>query len=89
LSSAEKTSQPDDFASLYRNAFKESGARTLWSMRPVDAPTQIDELAITQALRTHGGMDGRRLAKRIEKLCRATRKATVLCATYSSGTAQP
>jgi len=26
-----------------------------------------------RALRTHGGMDGRRLAERIEELCRANR----------------
>ncbi len=43
-------------------------------MRPVDQPTQADALAITQALRTHGRMDGRRLAERIEALCRAIRK---------------
>ncbi|MDR3567155.1 MAG: hypothetical protein P4L43_03925 [Syntrophobacteraceae bacterium] len=63
--------QQDDFVSLYRNAFKEFGARALWNMRPVDESTQADALAITQALRTHGGMDGRRLAERIERLCRA------------------
>lgn len=67
----EQKTKPDDFVSLYRSAFKEFGARALWSMRPVDEPTQADALAITQALRTHGGMDGRRLAERIERLCRA------------------
>jgi hypothetical protein len=41
-------------------------------MRPVEEPTQADALAITQALRMHGRMDGRRLAERIEALCRAT-----------------
>ncbi len=27
--------------------------------------------AVTRALRTHGGMAGRRLAERIEEICRA------------------
>jgi len=63
----------DDIASLYRRAFDAFGARALWNMRPVDAPTAADAMAITQALRTHGGMEGRRLAERIEPLCRAHR----------------
>ena len=67
----EQTPQLDDFVSLYRSAFKDFGVRALWSMRPVDDPTPADALAITQALRTHGGMEGRRLAERIERLCRA------------------
>jgi hypothetical protein len=64
-------SQPEDLASLYRRAFAEYGTRALWNMRPVKEPTPADALAITQALRTHGRMDGRRLAERIEELCRA------------------
>lgn len=63
--------QPDDLASLYRRAFDEYGTRALWNMRPVRDPTPADALAITQALRTHGRMEGRRLAERIEELCRA------------------
>ena len=63
--------QPEDLASLYRRAFAEYGARALWNMRPVMAPTPADALAITKALRTHGRIDGRRLAERIEELCRA------------------
>jgi hypothetical protein len=63
--------QPEDLGSLYRRAFAEFGARALWNMRPVEEPTPADALAITQALRTHGRMDGRRLAERIEELCRA------------------
>jgi hypothetical protein len=62
--------KPEDLASLYRRAFAEYG-RALWNMRPVKEPTPADALAITQALRTHGRMDGRRLAERIEDLCRA------------------
>jgi hypothetical protein len=57
---------------LYFQAFEQYGSVALWNMRPVEKPTQADALAITQALRTHGRMDGRRLAERIEELCRAT-----------------
>ena len=65
--------QPEDLASLYRRAFTEYGERALWNMRPVEEPIPADALAITKALRTHGRMDGRRLAERIEELCRAHR----------------
>jgi hypothetical protein len=64
---------PEDLATLYRRAFAEYGKRALWNMRPVEQPTPAAALAITKALRTHGGMNGRRLAERIEELCRATR----------------
>lgn len=63
--------QYDDLTSLYHRAFAEYGTRALWNMRPVEKPTSADALAITQALRTHGRMEGRRLAERIEELCRA------------------
>lgn len=63
--------QSEDLTSLYRRAFAEYGTRALWNMRPVEHPTPADALAITGALRTHGRMDGRRLAERIEALCRA------------------
>ena len=62
---------PQDLAALYRHAFEAFGAVALWNMRPVATPTVADALAITQALRTHGRMDGRRLAERIEALSRA------------------
>jgi hypothetical protein len=62
---------PEDLVSLYHRAFKEYGSRALWNMRPIEAPTPADALAIAKALRTHGGMDGRRLAEHIERLCRA------------------
>ena len=61
----------DDVVSLYRRAFAEYGPRALWNMRPSDDPTAADALAITKALRTYGGMEGRRLAEGIERLCRA------------------
>ncbi len=58
---------------LYRQAFAEYGAVALWNMKPVEHPTPGAALAITQALRTHGSMSGRRLAERIERLCHAAR----------------
>jgi hypothetical protein len=60
-----------DFVILYRRAFEEFGAAALWSSRPVADPTPADALAITKSLRTHGGMEGRRLAENIERLCGA------------------
>ncbi len=57
---------------LYRQAFAEYGPVALWNLRPVEHPTPGAALAITQALRTYGSMDGRRLAERIEQLCRAS-----------------
>jgi hypothetical protein len=66
-----KPKRPADLAGLYRQAFAEYGRRALWNMRPVAEPTPADALAITQALRTHGRMDGRRLAEQIEQLCDA------------------
>jgi hypothetical protein len=63
--------EPEDFATLYRRAFAEYGTQALWNMRPIEDPGPSDALAITRALRTHGGMEGRRLAERIEKVCRA------------------
>jgi len=60
-----------DIATLYRIAFRDYGTVALWSMRPVNDPSYADALAITKALRTHGGMPGRRLAEQIEALCHA------------------
>jgi hypothetical protein len=61
----------DDFKTLYQQAFRDFGSVALWNMRPIKDPTPADALAITAALRTYGRMDGRRLAERIEELCRA------------------
>jgi hypothetical protein len=66
----EQAKKPDDYATLYYRAFEEYGTRALWNMRPVENPTKADALAITKALRTHGGMDGLRMAEQIEKQCR-------------------
>ena len=68
---SEAPTHGEDVASLYRAAFRDFGRVALWSMRPVANPTAADALAITMALRTHGRMEGRRLAERIEALCRA------------------
>jgi hypothetical protein len=63
---------PEDFATLYRRAFADYGPQALWNMRAIEDPAPADALAITKALRTHGGMEGRRLAERIERACLAT-----------------
>ena len=68
----DETTAPEDFTGLYRRAFSEFGTQALWNLRPVKEPTAADAMAITKALRTHGRMDGRRLAERIEELCRAS-----------------
>ncbi len=67
----DETPKPEYFVDLYRRAFSEYGTQALWNMRALENPTPADALAITRALRTHGGMDGRRLAEQIESLCRA------------------
>jgi hypothetical protein len=69
---ADTPTAPEDFATLYRRAFALYRTRALWNMRPLEEPTPADALAITKALRTHGGMDGRRLAEQIEKACHAS-----------------
>ncbi len=56
---------------LYRRAFNDHGVQALWNMRQVPLPTSADALALTRPLRIHGGMEGRRLAERIELICRA------------------
>jgi hypothetical protein len=64
-----------ELVNLYERAFRDFGTRALWNMQPVREPGPADALAITRALRTHAGIDGRRLAEKlaekIEELCRA------------------
>jgi len=67
----EPATQPDDFMSLYRNAFKEFGSRALWNVRELEDPTPQDALVIARYLRVEGNLAARRLAERIEKVCRA------------------
>src|ERR1035438_2071456 len=64
-------SPPDDFASLYRRAFQEHGARALWSTRLLEVPTPEDALVVDRALRIEGNRAARVLAERIEQACRA------------------
>ena len=66
-----EASKTEDFAALYRRAFREYGASALWSSRPVPNPTCEDALAITWSLRVEGDLQARRLAEEIEKACRA------------------
>jgi hypothetical protein len=65
-------SETESYATLYRRAFTEYSNQALWNMRAIDNPSPADALAITRALRTHGGMEGRRLAEQIERVCSAT-----------------
>ena len=67
----DKQERLDEIARLYRQAFAEFGPIALWSSRPVANPTPGAALAITQSLRVNGNMDSRRLAEKIESLCRA------------------
>ena len=67
----DETLKSQDFVQLYRHAFSEYGTQALWNMRAIENPSPADALAITRALRTHGGMGGRRVAEEIESLCRA------------------
>jgi hypothetical protein len=57
---------------LYQRAFAEFSVQALWDQRPVENPTPADAMAITKALRTHGGREGRRLADEIEQACGQT-----------------
>jgi hypothetical protein len=63
--------QPDDFASLYRQAFAEYGTRALWNKRPLEKLTPEDALVVARALRIEGDRAARRLAEQIEDACRA------------------
>jgi len=68
----ERTNQIPEWMTLYYRAFADYGVQALWNLRSVDDPTPADALVITPALRTHGGMNGRRLAEQIESLCNAS-----------------
>jgi hypothetical protein len=63
--------QSDEFASLYRQAFAEYGARALWNKRPLEKPTPEDALVVARVLRIEGDRAARRVAEKIEKACRA------------------
>jgi hypothetical protein len=61
----------EDFASLYRRAFTDYGARALWNMRTLENPTKEDALVVARALRIEGNREARRLAEQIEQACLA------------------
>ena len=63
--------ETDDFASLYRRAFAEFGARALWNKRLIEAPTKEDALVVARALRIEGNRAARELAEQIERACHA------------------
>ena len=63
--------QSQDFASLYRRAFREYGGRALWNVRELENPSPYDAMAITGSLRVEGDLIARRLAEQIEEACRA------------------
>ncbi len=60
-----------EFVVLYHRAFEQYRTRALWNVRHFNNPTPGEALAITKALRVHGGMDGRRMAEQIEQECKA------------------
>jgi hypothetical protein len=62
---------PQGIVELYRRAFREFGAQSLWSRRPSAHPTITQALVIAESLRREGNMKSRPLAARIEEACRA------------------
>ncbi len=62
---------PDGVAELYRLAFREFGAQSLWSRRPSAQPTITQALVVAESLRREGNMKSRPLAAQIEEACRA------------------
>ncbi|HEX3747793.1 MAG TPA: hypothetical protein VHW09_27845 [Bryobacteraceae bacterium] len=65
------SSQPPEFAVLYRRAFAEFGTQALWNKRLLDDPEPDDALVVARALRIEGDLNARRLAEQIEQACRA------------------
>lgn len=63
---------PDRVVSLYLQAFRDFGARSLWSRKPSDHPTIAQALVIANALRREGSMATLPLATQIEEACRAS-----------------
>ena len=62
---------PEAVAELYRQAFREFGARSLWSRRPSEHPTIAQALIVAECLRRDGDMTTRPLAAQIEEACRS------------------
>jgi hypothetical protein len=62
---------PESVAALYQQAFRDFGARALWSRRPSAHPTIAQALVVAESLRRDGDMTTRPLAARIEEACRS------------------
>lgn len=62
---------PTPVARLYRQAFREFGARSLWSRRPSECPTIAQALVVAESLRRAGDMTTRPLAAQIEEARRS------------------
>ena len=62
---------PPAIAMLYRRAFQEFGAQSLWNRQPSERPTITQALVIADSLRHEGNMKSRPLAVQIEEACRA------------------
>lgn len=62
---------PDAVTLLYQQAFRDFGARALWSRQPSATPTIAQALVIAENLRREGDLRSRRLAIEIEQACRA------------------
>ena len=74
LSSLDLKVSPEALAKiqrLYHEAFQLYRAVALWNVRHREAPSAEVALLIAKPLRIYAGMDGRRLAERIEGLCHA------------------
>lgn len=63
--------KPEDYVSLYRQAFAEYRAFCLWNMRMLDDPPPEAALLVARALRFEGNRQARFLAERIERACHA------------------
>jgi len=63
---------PELVVELYRQAFRDFGARALWSRRPSAPPTIAQALVVAESLRREGDMTARPLAARIEEACRSS-----------------
>jgi hypothetical protein len=62
---------PEAVVALYRRAFAEFGAQSLWSRKPSERPTIAQAIVVAEGLRREGSMQSRPLAAEIEQACRA------------------
>jgi hypothetical protein len=62
---------PQAVVRLYRQAFVDFGAGTLWNWRDMEHPTITQALAIADSLKAEGNLKARALAVAIEQACRA------------------